>query len=226
MPKKKKLCSKTCPLKLFKQPWLWMIIGIMAIVPFLRYGQQLEQAEVVHRAAQEAPVSTTVCPSDALTSSWGKVVVNMPVPNARYHLVRKGEDGGIIKNLVGTRAYNLRPGSYEVRFEPLFGYHVSGPKSLVLQADQTIVVEGEYKVDTNSPSLRVLVQPKMAMYRIHNADGQALLQQQGGQMFALPAGRYKIEFGPISGLTPPKMMDFEMISRTTTTVTAEYEAEK
>ncbi len=226
MPKKKKLFSKKYTLKLLKQPGVWMIIGAMAIVPFLHYGEQLQEVEVIHQAAQEAPTSTTVCPSDALASPWGKVVVNLPVPNARYHLVRKGEDGGMIKNLVGTRAYNLRPGSYEVRFEPLFGYHVSGPKSLVLQADQTIVVEGEYKVDENAPSLRVLVMPKMAMYRIHNADGQVLLQQQGDQMFSLPAGKYKIEFGPIPGLEIPKMKDFEMINRTTTTVTAEYEAEK
>lgn len=225
MKKFKKFFSKKFILKLLKQPSLWMLIGIMAIVPFLRYGEQLEGAEIMHLAAEETSV-TTVYPSDALTMPWGHIIVNMSVPNARYHLVRKGEDGGIIKNLVGTRTYNVRPGDYEVRFEPLFGYHVSGSKSLVVEADQTILVAGDYKVNESAPSLRVIVQPKIAMYRIHNADGQILLQQQGDQFFALPEGKYMIEFGPIAGLSIPNMMEFEMRDRTTTTVNAEYGAEE
>ena len=69
-----------------------------------------------------------------------------------------------------------------------------------------------------------MIQPDTAMYRIYDAEKKPIIQDQGDRLFLLPEGKYMIEFKTIPDLLTPKMAEFEMFNRMTTTVNTEYQS--
>ncbi len=122
---------------------------------------------------------------------------------------------GVIRDSFGLAWLDLPAGSYTVSFTHVEGYTEPAPQTVVVAANQTTTVQGNF---VRRGFLRVITNP--AVRGTISVDG--IPRNDYGMWTDLPVGAHEVCFGPVAGFNAPACQAATLTAGNLTTITGNY----
>lgn len=198
--------------------FLFLLIVLIAFLLHLVSLKPVAPEPLLRPVAEEPP--SAEAPAGEVET--GTATINLSVHDGKFSIRDLSTNELVVTGQQGSEVFDLPPGKYQVEFEDIFGYQKPDTSVFTLAPKQELTVNCNYK-NTQTPFLRIQVNPGHGQYRLFDPTGKVLTEVTGAKDFSYPPGMYRIFFLPIDGYVAPGTKNFELRRGITTTVNGVYD---